>query len=234
MLHDFVITSGRYSWGHLNVLYRHGYYYRWLQSHGQGKIVSAQSVQVSLRNHALECRSALQYRSSYQLYSTCVLCNIGTVVGNWMENTSFTFNNKECADMHYVCGFCNWNAAAGIGEYRRRFPRQRIPSRRMYSSRHRQLWERGTFSTLCRDPNVLWGETWMTKTLVEWCIAVQIPVSNELLPSLVFSTESVADKLGRSLSMSSPANSAPRSLQTWVGCCNISTESQTPTVIDTS
>ena len=41
----------------------------------------------------------------------------------------FVFSHVEYCDMHFVYGFCDGNARAAVGEYQRRFPDRRIPSR---------------------------------------------------------------------------------------------------------
>jgi len=50
-------------------------------------------------------------------------------------------------DAHYVYGFCYGTATAAFREYRRLFPRIRIPDRRVFSNVHRQLRENGLLTS---------------------------------------------------------------------------------------
>jgi hypothetical protein len=40
------------------------------------------------------------------------------------------FSNEEYADMVFVSGFCDGNAATAVAKYQRRCPNRRIPDRR--------------------------------------------------------------------------------------------------------
>ena len=55
----------------------------------------------------------------------------------------FVFSHVEYCDMHFVYGFCNGNALAAVGEYRRRFPDRRIPSSRVFTRIHQTLRDTG-------------------------------------------------------------------------------------------
>lgn len=54
------------------------------------------------------------------------------------------FTNAEYADMVYVYGFCNGNAKASVAEYQRRYPRRRVPDRKVFSRIFNNLRESGT------------------------------------------------------------------------------------------
>ena len=54
------------------------------------------------------------------------------------------FSKDEYADMLYVYGFSDGSATADVEEYRRRFPRHRIPDRRVFSKVFDTLRECGT------------------------------------------------------------------------------------------
>lgn len=58
------------------------------------------------------------------------------------------FNNQELADMHFIYGFCNGNAAGAVREYRRRFPQRQVPRHEMFVNIHRRLCENGNFKRL--------------------------------------------------------------------------------------
>jgi hypothetical protein len=45
--------------------------------------------------------------------------------------------------MHFVYGFCDGNALAAVEQYRRRFPDQRTPSRRVFIRIHQTLRDTG-------------------------------------------------------------------------------------------
>jgi len=51
----------------------------------------------------------------------------------------FVFSRVEYCDMHFVYGFCDGNARAGVQEYQRRFPDRRIPSRSVFTRIHQTL-----------------------------------------------------------------------------------------------
>ena len=55
----------------------------------------------------------------------------------------FVFSHVEYCDMHFVYGFCDWNARAAVDEYTRRFSDRRIPSRRVFSRIHQTMRETG-------------------------------------------------------------------------------------------
>lgn len=63
----------------------------------------------------------------------------------------YEFTNEEYADMHFVYGYSNGNAAQAQREYARRFPNRRIPERRTFESVHRRLRERGSFQPYTGD-----------------------------------------------------------------------------------
>jgi len=60
------------------------------------------------------------------------------------------FSYKEYADMHFVYGFCNGNTTAAVEEYRLRYPRRRIPDRRVFTHVHQHLREKGSFPSVNR------------------------------------------------------------------------------------
>jgi len=60
------------------------------------------------------------------------------------------FSYEEYADMHFVYGICNFNTAAAVEEYRLRYPRRRIPDRRVFSSVHQHLAEKGSLPSVNR------------------------------------------------------------------------------------
>lgn len=53
------------------------------------------------------------------------------------------FPPEEVADLHFVYGFCDGNAAAAVVEYQRRFPRRRQPNARTFTRIHLRLREHG-------------------------------------------------------------------------------------------
>ncbi|CAH1988415.1 unnamed protein product [Acanthoscelides obtectus] len=55
----------------------------------------------------------------------------------------FLFSNQELADIHFVYGFVNGNAAEAAREYARRFPNRRHPTRSVFVRVHRQIIENG-------------------------------------------------------------------------------------------
>jgi hypothetical protein len=61
-----------------------------------------------------------------------------------------SFFYEEYADMHFVYGFCNGNTTAAVEEYRLRYPRRRIPDRRVFTRLHQHLREKGSFSSVNR------------------------------------------------------------------------------------
>jgi hypothetical protein len=73
-----------------------------------------------------------------RLYCTCVLHNIHTVVENWMEYIPFSFDNKECADIDFISGFCNRNTLAAVEECWRLYVSymNRMSNRHVFSTVH--------------------------------------------------------------------------------------------------
>lgn len=55
-----------------------------------------------------------------------------------------TYSNLEYANMVFVYGFSNGNATAAVEEYRRRFPRQRMPDKNVFIRVFNKLCETGT------------------------------------------------------------------------------------------
>ena len=55
----------------------------------------------------------------------------------------FLFSHVEYCDMHFVYGFCDGSARAAVGEYQRRFPGRRIPSRSVFMRIHKTLCDAG-------------------------------------------------------------------------------------------
>ena len=53
------------------------------------------------------------------------------------------FSYVEYSDKHFVYEFCDGNARAAVGEYQRRFPDRRIPSRGVFSRIHQTMRETG-------------------------------------------------------------------------------------------
>jgi len=58
----------------------------------------------------------------------------------------FTFSVAEYADMIYVYDFCDGNSVHAVAEYQRRFPKRRIPTRRVFTQVYLTLRDTGTFS----------------------------------------------------------------------------------------
>jgi hypothetical protein len=54
------------------------------------------------------------------------------------------YTNAEYADIHFIYGFCDGNAAAAAREYQLRYPDRRHPQRRVFEAVKRRL--RGTVS----------------------------------------------------------------------------------------
>lgn len=55
----------------------------------------------------------------------------------------YEYATQHQADIHYIYGFCDGNAAAAVREYRRRFPGRRIPNLRTFITIHRRFSELG-------------------------------------------------------------------------------------------
>jgi len=55
-----------------------------------------------------------------------------------------TFTNAEYADIMFIYGFCNGNAAESRREYQRRFPNRRIPNVRVFAATYRAIAETGS------------------------------------------------------------------------------------------
>jgi hypothetical protein len=53
------------------------------------------------------------------------------------------FSNQEYADMVFVYGFCNGNAAAAVAEYQRWYPNHRILDRRTIQNMYQSLKQTG-------------------------------------------------------------------------------------------
>ena len=53
------------------------------------------------------------------------------------------FTDEQYRDMHFVCGFCNGNAAAAGREYRTTFPQRQHPKRRVFEALHRRMGDEG-------------------------------------------------------------------------------------------
>jgi hypothetical protein len=50
--------------------------------------------------------------------------------------------NAEYANVHFVYGFWDGNAAAAAREYQLRYPDQRLPERSVFEAAHRRLRDR--------------------------------------------------------------------------------------------
>ena len=61
-----------------------------------------------------------------------------------------SFSYEEYADMHFVYGFCNGNTTAAVEEYWLRYPRRRIPDRRVFTRVPQHLREKGSFPSVNR------------------------------------------------------------------------------------
>jgi hypothetical protein len=55
------------------------------------------------------------------------------------------YTNAEYADIHFVYGFCDGNAAGVAREYQLRYPDRRHPKRRVFEAVHRRPRETGSF-----------------------------------------------------------------------------------------
>ena len=55
-------------------------------------------------------------------------------------------SNAELADMHLAYGAANGNARQAARLYQERFPNRYLPGHRMFTSIHRRLRERGSFT----------------------------------------------------------------------------------------
>jgi hypothetical protein len=53
----------------------------------------------------------------------------------------------EYADIHFVYGFCDGNAAFATSEYQLRYLDRRHPERRVFEAVHRRLRETGSFKS---------------------------------------------------------------------------------------
>ena len=54
-------------------------------------------------------------------------CNLYSVF-----NVPSVYTHRECADMLYIYGFCDWDSNNAVIEYRRLFPTRRTPSSRVF------------------------------------------------------------------------------------------------------
>ena len=61
-----------------------------------------------------------------------------------------SFSYEEYADMHFVYGFCNGNTTAAVEEYGLRYPRRRIPDRRVFTRVNQHLREKASFPSVNR------------------------------------------------------------------------------------
>ena len=61
----------------------------------------------------------------------------------------FTF--AELADMHLEYGAAGENARNAVRMYQSRFPNRYLPNHQTFSSLHRRLRERGTFTAIAHD-----------------------------------------------------------------------------------
>lgn len=62
-----------------------------------------------------------------------------------------TFTNQEYADIHFIYGLADGNAAEAQRLYAERFPDRRMPDTRVFSSVHRRLCESGCFKKPLRE-----------------------------------------------------------------------------------
>lgn len=53
------------------------------------------------------------------------------------------YSHREYANMVFVYGFCNGNARSAVREYRQRFPRHRVPSRKVFVTVFNKLCDSG-------------------------------------------------------------------------------------------
>ena len=63
----------------------------------------------------------------------------------WAVTVNMSFSYEEYADMHFLYGFCNGKTTAAVEEYRLRYPRRRIPDRRVFTRVHQRLREKVNF-----------------------------------------------------------------------------------------
>jgi hypothetical protein len=154
----FVIISW-YSWGYFEwrILNQHRYVPLWV-----GKMVCAGPY----------CSSVVGSR----LYSISVLCNIRMVLEN------FTFSNKECADIHFMYGLCNWNTLAAVAEYQRLYLRCRMSSRHVFSTVYWKWRKRGRFpsmplpaDTCCEVKHGWWWEHYWNGASQSTHISTNLP-----------------------------------------------------------
>jgi hypothetical protein len=164
----------------------------------------------STRWNACPCRSILQsaHRAADCMY---VLCNIATVVRNWLETIRSAFSNELYSDIRSV-GSVTGTLLLLLRNVRNYslFSRRRIRD-------GRAVWlpiaiaRQGRFLLRCRQPNVVWGETYMTgETFLAWCVEVCV-----LVPACpeCYACNSFKDvNIPRPISISTAANSL---LVTW-------------------
>ena len=55
-----------------------------------------------------------------------------------------TYTNEEYADILFIYGYCDGNAAESRREYQRRFPNRRIPNERVFAGTYRAIAETGS------------------------------------------------------------------------------------------
>lgn len=62
------------------------------------------------------------------------------------------FTYRELADIHFIYGFCNGNAAEAVREYAQRYPGRRQPDRRTFIRTHHCLRDLGQLNARRREP----------------------------------------------------------------------------------
>ena len=59
------------------------------------------------------------------------------------------FTIEDCADMHFVYGFCDGNSRRAESEYRLRYSLRRLPNRAVFATIHQKFRETGSFGKVC-------------------------------------------------------------------------------------
>ena len=60
----------------------------------------------------------------------------------------FVFSHVEYCDMHFVYGFCSGSARAAVEEYRRCYPKRRIPSRGVFTRVQQTMRDNGCLTNV--------------------------------------------------------------------------------------
>lgn len=81
----------------------------------------------------------------------------------------------------------------------------------------------GRFPVYCHKPNVLWGETWAMKEILEWCFTVHISLPQQIATFLSVPNKTVRWAINFRGSCTISRNWSTWNLESWVDNCNSAT-----------